>query len=942
MASQIAEPHETPAPPGAETLEIVSSLAQELHPHLRAGPALGLDAELDRDFGLDSLGRVEVVQRLELAFNVHLPDRLFAEATTAADLARAVSQAGARSSPPAALVTARSPPLARPSPPDVMTLPQVLAWHAERHGERAHVYLSDGEAEAAPITYSSLQNGARAAATALARQGLEPGARVALMLPTGEAFLTAFFGVLLAGGAPAPIYPPWRLAHIEEHLRRQGRVLGKARAAGLIASRDVLPFARLLRDLIGGPAFVLAAEDLQAMETASAPPSAIDQPDALALVQFTSGSTADPKGVMLSHANILANIRGLARAIAATSGDVYVSWLPLYHDMGLIAAWLACLDQAVPLVLMSPLSFLARPERWLWTLHRNRATITAAPNFAFELCLSIPEERLTGLDLSALRVAGCGSEPISPSTIRDFTARFARYGFRPEALLPVYGLAESAAALTVCPLGRPPWIDHVRRTVLAGTGEARRAPPEAPDAQVLVSCGVPLVGHEVRVIDDAGRETGERREGRLQFRGPSATAGYFEAPDKTAELVRGDWLESGDLAYVAQGEVFITGRTKDIVKRAGRNIHPADIEDAAAGLASVEPRGTVLFGVTDPQRGVERLVLAVETALPPPARGPLILSIQDLAADRLQIALDDIFFLDPGEIPRTESGKVRRSALGQAYLERDRPAGRVAPKRQLARLTRAALAGRLRRDLAAAADQLYTVYWWTVIGAFGLVVWPSLPMLSLHRRWQVMHVASRLALRLLGHALTVEAVGPRPDHDVVYVANHASYIDSLVLAAVLPGDLAFTAFKALAEDPIQGTFAARLGTLFVERFEPGEAVADTERAAQAVRAGRPLVVFPEATAMRAPGLLDFRMGAFVVAAETGASVVPITIRGTRSILRHDRRWFPRRGAIGVRIGAALSPERHDFEAALALKSAARAEILSHVGEPDLAAEAPRF
>jgi 1-acyl-sn-glycerol-3-phosphate acyltransferase len=229
-----------------------------------------------------------------------------------------------------------------------------------------------------------------------------------------------------------------------------------------------------------------------------------------------------------------------------------------------------------------------------------------------------------------------------------------------------------------------------------------------------------------------------------------------------------------------------------------------------------------------------------------------------------------------------------------------------------------------------------------VIGAFGLVLWPSLLLLSLHRRWAVMHGASRLGLRLLGHRVTVEAIGPRPDRDVVYVANHASYIDGLVLAAVLPGDLVFTAFKALAQDRVQGPFAARLGTLFVERFEPGEAVADTERAAEAVRAGRPLVVFPEATAMRAPGLLDFRMGAFVVAVETGATVVPITIRGTRSILRHDRRWFPRRGAISVRIGAALAPKGRDFEAALALKSAARAEILAHVAEPDLAAETPQF
>jgi 1-acyl-sn-glycerol-3-phosphate acyltransferase len=926
-----------------EVLDVVSGLADELHPHRRGLAPLGLGSDLDQGFGLDSLGRVEAIQRLEAAFNVRLPDTLFAEAATPADLAHAIAKAG-----PGVVgagrerVEARAASGAQAAPATAGTLIDILAWHARHQPDRPHIYLSDGDREEPPITYGALFARASKVATGLTAMGIEPGARIGLMLPTGADFFAAFMGVLGAGGVPAPIYPPWRMSQIEEHLRRQARILAAAEVSALIAFPEAAPFARLLEAHVPSLGFVATVAEIEAHP---GPPRLLrGSPDHLALLQFTSGSTADPKGVMLTNANIIANARGISRVIHATPADVAVSWLPLYHDMGLIAAWLACLDQAAPFVVMNPLSFMARPERWLWTLHRNRATITAAPNFAFDLCLAIPDARLAGLDLSALRVAGCGSEPIAERTVGDFTRRFAMYGFHAEAFLPVYGLAECAAALTMCPPDRAPRVDHVNARVLAITGEARPCAVSAPGAQAIVSCGSPLTGHELRILDVDGREAPERREGRLQVRGPSATKGYFNAPAKTAELVLADgWLESGDLAYVADGELYVTGRTKDIVKRAGRNIHPIDVESAIEALPDVAANGTALFSVLDPERG-ERLVLAIETPVAEPSRrAALISGAQEVATERLESAVDDIVLIPTGGIPRTESGKVRRPALRQLYLAGTVSGRPISARRQLLRLEATAALGRIRRSMRRFRERFYALYWWTIVGLIGAVLWPlvmTLPRLGW--RWAAAHRLCRIGLPLLGHRVTVTGELPELRKDVVYVANHESYMDNVVLCALLPGELAFAVYGELAHDWFQGSFVRRLGAIFVERFDPTGAVADAARALDLLRAGRPLVIFPEATIMPMPGLLDFRMGAFVTAAKAGAPVVPIAIRGDRYILRHDGRWFPRRGNVEVHIGRALTPAGSDFEAALALKNAARADILTHVNGPDIAAETPRY
>ena len=316
----------------------------------------------------------------------------------------------------------------------------------------------------------------------------------------------------------------------------------------------------------------------------------------LAMLQYTSGSTGDPKGVMLTHGNLLSNIRAMGNAIEASSNDVFVSWLPLYHDLGLIGAWFGSLYYAAPVIVMSPLTFIVRPEAWLWAIHRNSATLSASPNFGFELCNKrIEDSMISGLDLSSLRLVANGAEPVSPQTLRRFQERFAPYGFRKEAMAPVYGLAENSVGLSFPPIDQAPIIDRVQRTALTSRSEAILAKIDDVHAVEHVACGQPLPGHEIRIVDTLGRELADRKEGRIEFRGPSATQGYFCNEEKNRTLFDGDWLDTGDLGYIAGGSLFITGRVKDIIIKAGRNIYPEEIEEIVGDIDGVRKGCVAVF-----------------------------------------------------------------------------------------------------------------------------------------------------------------------------------------------------------------------------------------------------------------------------------------------------------------------------------------------------------
>jgi 1-acyl-sn-glycerol-3-phosphate acyltransferase len=926
-------------------LTIARDLAREIHPGRKATERAGLDSLLDRDWGFDSLSRTELFLRVERAFATRLPEQSLGEAESLRDLVEALSRATA-SSPDAQipLRQAPAPEAAEPAPDSAATLTEVLDWHVREHGERVHVVLLDGDGHESTLTYRQVSERARAVALGLERRGLQAGERVAIMLPSDETFFAAFFGILYAGGVPCPIYPPARLSRIEEHLQRQARILDNARAAMLIAPPEAAAVGRLLR---------LQVESLRSLDTvdelasASAPGALPDslrhtpQPNDMALVQYTSGSTGDPKGVVLTHANVLANIRAMGEVMEAGSHDVFVSWLPLYHDLGLIGAWLGSLYFAAPVVVMSPLTFLVRPETWLWAMHRHRATLSAAPNFAFELCLrKVEDSTISGLDLSSVRMVANGAEAVVPDTLRRFTERFGRYGFRSEAMAPVYGLAENTVGLAFPPLGRRPVVDRIERKELARHGRAVQTVADVPDAVEFVAVGRPLPQNQIRIVDANG-EVGERREGHLQFRGPSSTSGYLDNAEKTRELFDGPWLNSGDLAYVAGGDIFITGRSKDIVIRAGRHIWPEEIEIAVGDLEGIRKGCVAVFGSTDPRAGTERLVVVAETRLTEAdALATLRQRVGETAARLLDAPPEEIVLVPPGSVAKTSSGKLRRAATRDLFHDGRLGARPRSATHQIVRLAAAGLAAWSAHTARAIGALAYGAWWWLVLVIGSAILWPATVLMpGRARRWSIVRRAARSLLRLMGIRVEVTGTwpesGPGPEAAGIVAINHCSYFDSLVLAAVVPGQPAFIAKRELDGQWVAGPFLRALGALFVERDDLEGGLEDMRSALAAARTGETLYFFPEGTFTRAYGLRPFRLGAFVIAVDRQVGVVPVALRGTRSVLR-DGEWLPRRGNVSVHIGEVSRPDGGDFSAAVRLRDRVRSTMLAHINEPDLA------
>jgi fatty-acyl-CoA synthase len=371
--------------------------------------------------------------------------------------------------------------------------------------------------------------------------------------------------------------------------------------------------------------------------------------DDLAFVQFTSGSTSSPKGVALSHRNLAANIDAIngPAGLATTSEDSAVSWLPLYHDMGLVGMALGPLYSTRPAVLLTPQAFIKRPVEWLKTISRHRATVSFAPNFAYDLAVRrVRDSDLDGLDLSCWRVAGCGAEPVHAPTLAAFADRFAGVGFRATSFFPCYGLAEHVLAATLPPRNRALRVEHT-------------------SALSPVSCGRALPGHEVRVVGADGREAAEREVGEIALAGPSVMLGYYRDEESTAATIRNGWLHTGDLGFLSGGELFVCGRAKEIIIANGRKYHPQDLEWAVDDVDGLRRGRVVAFGDAQPGKG-DRVVLVVETSGTATA-DMLADTIRRRISDAFGLFVDEIVTVPSGSIGRTTSGKVQRAATKALY-----------------------------------------------------------------------------------------------------------------------------------------------------------------------------------------------------------------------------------------------------------------------------------
>lgn len=507
-------------------------------------------------------------------------------------------------------------------------------------------------------------------AAGLVARGIKPGDRVGLIHPTSIELILGLFGAQLCGAVPVPLYPPVRLGRLDEYHRRTAALLQAAGARVALVDSKV---SKLLGKTCERAALEQGFVTVSDVVELPLPVCPSISEDDLALVQFSSGTTVDPKPVALTHRAIVAQVLALngfwpddEEQNLRHSG---VSWLPLYHDMGLIGCVFPALERPSVLTLIGPEVFVAKPAVWLRAVSRWQATISVAPNFAYGLCVEkIRDEQLEGVDLSRWRIALNGAEPVAPGVLRAFQERFGPWGFRPEALTPVYGLSEATLAVTFSELDRPFTSRRFDRDSLAN---GLAVPQEK--GRELISVGRPLPGTKIRIQGPrrASSEAVGSEIGRILVKGPSVMSGYLNRPEITAQTLKKGWLDTGDLGFIHQGELFVHGRAKDVLILRGRNHSPVDVEQAVDGVPGRRTGCVVAVAHGEEESDREMLYLFVEAAkeatvdeveaMPERCR-ERVLAATGLEADR-------VIVVGAGTLPRTSSGKLRRSETLRQYLD---------------------------------------------------------------------------------------------------------------------------------------------------------------------------------------------------------------------------------------------------------------------------------
>ncbi|HMS47080.1 fatty acyl-AMP ligase [Candidatus Microthrix sp.] len=538
-------------------------------------------------------------------------------------------------------------------------------------------FLLDGEADELPFSYGELDRQARALAVRLQQEG-RPGDRVVILMAPGAEFVVAFVACMYSGLIAVPAFLP-DVMNAERSVPRLRAIAQDAEAVCILTDELFATFREQLwsvaPDLARTP-WLLAGEAIRTGD-----PEAWSDPglggEAIAFIQYTSGSTALPKGVVLTHGNLLANSEVIKSKCFVDGEFSGVSWLPPYHDMGLIGGVLQPLYQGRPMVLMSPMDFLARPLRWLQAITKYSATVSPAPNFAFELCVRrIAPEQREGLDLSSWRVAFNGAEPIRPSTLERFEEAFGPYGWRGQTMLPCYGLAESTLIVSGHGPELPAVVTPFDRDAL-GKGEARPA-AETETVERLVACGGTEPLHDIRIVDpDSAVELDDGEIGEIWLSGPSVGRGYWGRRRQTREIFEarldsgeGPFLRTGDLGFFHDGELYVAGRIKDLIIVRGRNLYPQDIEGLVEKVPGVRAGCVAAFAVAADDGATDALAVVAEVdeaKLGDPSAAAV--AIRSAVTEHYQVAPAVVTLIRPRSLAKTSSGKVQRHAAKRALEE---------------------------------------------------------------------------------------------------------------------------------------------------------------------------------------------------------------------------------------------------------------------------------
>lgn len=914
-----------------ELIAIVKKFLNDLG-RQRAAMAVSLDSDIEKDLGIDSIGKVELLHEIEDKFQIYLQDDLIASALTLKDLAHAIEK-----SHPIVQHKMKSRFIFNKSgeylPSKEKSLVEVLRNWAKYEPNRPHIYLQKADDQEVRISYKQLLEKAEHVAANLYAMGVRQHDTVAIMLPTCEAFFYCFIAIQLLGAIPVPIYPPFRPDKIEEYALREAKILKKAEVKVLITFDLAEKLSVLLGVFIHSLKKVVTYEQIAHCQKKA--PSVKINANHPALIQFTSGSTSDPKGVLLTHFNLLSNIRAIGQALQVKSTDVVVSWLPLYHDMGLIGCWLGALYFGRPFVVMSPLQFLTRPERWLWAIHYHRGTISAGPNFAYELCVKrIQDKKIEGLDLSSWRIALNGAEAVNPGTLERFLDKFSGFGFDPGAIFPAYGLAESCVAVCFPPVGRGAVIDEINLDDYQTRQIA--TPIQSPDELSIrfVNCGQAIPHHEIRVVDEADQPLADRVIGRLQFKGPSTMAGYYKNPSATEKTFKGEWCDTGDFAYLVDKAVYLTGRQKDIIIKAGRNFYPETIEEIASQVVGVRKGCVVAFGTHDARKGTEKLVIVAESKeVKKSARALISDQINERVAVAMGLPADEVVIVKPQVIPKTSSGKLQRAQCKQLYEQGKLFGWQMPLWLQIGKLSFKGLLQRFYDAVRVTGQFIYTLYTWAVL--FILISMAILSVLIFSARLSraISRNICRLLLFLTGNRVTIDHPERlKGDQPMVLVANHSSYVDAPVFYACLSDQFSLVVKKEVAKFPLAQKIIEKHKHLLVDRLDFSKSLEDSQRILKALHDRRSIALFPEGTFTYASGIKSFKSGAFKVAAESHVPICPVGIKGTRHILASGR-WLLRPGKIEIKVGELLHPNTNSWEEVIRLQKEARQQISELANEP---------
>jgi fatty-acyl-CoA synthase len=536
------------------------------------------------------------------------------------------------------------------------------ARDAIAHIEHKGYAFLDNNLAPADWSYSEACREAKRIGACLQTLGLTKGDRLALVLNAPEDFVLSFLGTVSMGVMPVPMYPPLALGRLDNYIDRAAGILRVSGAKALLTTKELIPLLQPVLSRVPTLQSILDIEALRQMGnlTLNEPETKPDEP---CFLQFTSGSTSEPRGVIITHRNLIANAKATIKSLEIhPDTDRAVSWLPLYHDMGLIGFVITTLVAQIPVVFIPTIAFVKHPGVWMETAHKYRATITFGPNFAFDLAAKrAPKTSRLNLDLSCLRVLGCGAEPINPKTMESFIAAFAPLGLKPNAVLPCYGMAEATLAIAFDHLHKPMQKLVIDRHAYETMSIAR---PIGSDEEVvdpkrrfeLVSCGRTFPGHKIRILNDRGKSLTEGRVGEIVFRGPSVTPGYFQNPEASRPLLQGGWLHTGDLGFILNGDLYVSGRQKDLVIINGRNYPPQAIEWIVEEIAGIRKGSVVAFSVNGDS--TEKLVIIAETTMTNSEE--LALAIGNQVRSALGLAVHKIVLVGRGSIPKTSSGKLQR------------------------------------------------------------------------------------------------------------------------------------------------------------------------------------------------------------------------------------------------------------------------------------------